>query len=183
MQGIIFRSLKLDNVLLDHEGHIKMTDYGMCKEGIGSIMTSSNLCGMSNYIAPEILRGEEYGFSVDWWSLGVVLFEMLCGRSPFDVTEDEENTEELNLSQPLEQGSHFQIILEKSIQIPRSLSDNARSVLKGFLNKLPVERLGYQHELGLLSVVNHPFFESIDWEKVRSNQLHSELNFYGKILA
>ncbi|XP_015192668.1 protein kinase C zeta type isoform X1 [Lepisosteus oculatus] len=162
-KGIIYRDLKLDNVLLDQEGHIKLTDYGMCKEGIQPGDTTSTFCGTPNYIAPEILRGEDYGFSVDWWALGVLMFEMMAGRSPFDIITDnpDMNTEEYL----------FQVILEKPIRIPRSLSVKAASVLKGFLNKDPKERLGCQVQTGFSDIKSHTFFRSIDWDQLEKKQM------------
>lgn len=163
-RGIIYRDLKLDNVLLDHEGHIKLTDYGMCKENIRHGETTSTFCGTPNYIAPEILRGEDYSFSVDWWALGVLLYEMLAGRSPFDVVGATENPDQ-NTEDYL-----FQVILEKTIRIPRSLSVRASSILKGFLNKNPVDRLGCS-EAGFGEIMTHQFFKSIEWELLEQKQI------------
>merc|ERR1719385_116039 len=164
-RGIIYRDLKLDNVLLDHEGHIKLTDYGMCKEGIRQGDTTATFCGTPNYIAPEILRGEDYGFSVDWWALGVLLYEMLAGRSPFDVVGATDNPDQ-NTEDYL-----FQVILEKTIRIPRSLSVKAGSILKGFLNKNPQERLGCHTDSGFMEIMTHPFFKTIEWEALEQKQI------------
>ncbi|XP_050502153.1 atypical protein kinase C isoform X1 [Diabrotica virgifera virgifera] len=164
-KGIIYRDLKLDNVLLDHEGHIKLTDYGMCKEGIRPGDTTSTFCGTPNYIAPEILRGEDYGFSVDWWALGVLLYEMLAGRSPFDIAGASENPDQ-NTEDYL-----FQVILEKTIRIPRSLSVKAANVLKGFLNKNPADRLGCHSPEAFVEITGHQFFKSIDWDMLEQKQV------------
>lgn len=164
-RGIIYRDLKLDNVLLDHEGHIKLTDYGMCKEGILPGDKTSTFCGTPNYIAPEILRGEDYDFSVDYWALGVLLYEMLAGKSPFDIQNMTDNPDE-NTEDYL-----FQFILERNIRIPRAISVKAQSVLRGFLNKNPAERLGCMPGSGFADIRSHQFFRTIDWDRLEAKQV------------
>ena len=155
-KGIIYRDLKLDNVLLDIEGHVKLTDYGMCKEGLTKNEKTNTFCGTPNYIAPEMLRGEDYSFSVDWWALGVLMYEMMAGRSPFELNENPSENPDLNTEDHL-----FQVILEKPIRIPRSLSVKAAAILKAFLQKLPDDRLGSQN--GLRDIQQHQYFKQIDW--------------------
>jgi atypical protein kinase C iota type len=164
-RGIVYRDLKLDNVLLDVDGHIKLTDYGMCKEGLRPGDTTSTFCGTPNYIAPEILRGHDYGFSVDWWALGVLLYEMLAGKSPFDIGDRHDMPDQST------EDYLFQVILEKTIRIPRSLSVKAAQVLKGFLNKNPTERLGCHPQTGFQDIVSHAFYKTVDWELLKLRQL------------
>ena len=141
----------------------------MCKEGIKDGVKTGTFCGTPNYIAPEILKGEPYDNSVDWWALGVLLYEMLAGKSPFEAATGAENPDQNS------EDFLFQVILEKPIRIPRSLSKEASSFLKGLLTKDPAERLGCREgvdgEDPFMEIVEHDFYEDLDWEMLENRQI------------
>ncbi|XP_069485769.1 protein kinase C theta type [Ambystoma mexicanum] len=142
-RGIVYRDLKLDNIMLDKEGHIKIADFGMCKENMYGDTKTNTFCGTPDYIAPEILLGQKYNTSVDWWSFGVLLYEMLIGQSPFHGHDEETLFQSIRMDDPF---------------YPRWLSKEARDILVRLFVREPDKRLGAKG-----NIRQHAFFQAINW--------------------
>uniref|UniRef100_A0AAQ5ZLR9 non-specific serine/threonine protein kinase n=1 Tax=Amphiprion ocellaris TaxID=80972 RepID=A0AAQ5ZLR9_AMPOC len=154
-RNVVYRDLKLENLMLDKDGHIKITDFGLCKEGIKDGATMKTFCGTPEYLAPEVLEDNDYGRAVDWWGLGVVMYEMMCGRLPF-YNQDHEKL--------------FELILMEDIRFPRTLGPEARSLLSGLLKKDPMQRLGGGPD-DAKEIMQHKFFAGIEWQDVYEKKL------------
>ena len=145
----MYRDLKPENVLLDHVGNVRLTDFGLSKEGVSDHSTgASSFCGTPEYIAPEVLLRQGHGRAVDWWSLGALLYEMISGLPPFYSRNRE---------------TMFEKIMSAELVFPPFMSEDAKSLLSKLLVRDPKHRLG-SGERDADELKENVFFRSIDWE-------------------
>lgn len=153
---IVYRDLKPENILLDATGHVALCDFGLSKPDLGAGQLTNTFCGTTEYLAPEVLL-DDHGYSklVDFWSLGVLLFEMCCGWSPF-YSEDVQQM--------------YKNICFGKIRFPRGvIGEDGKQFVKGLLNRNPKHRLGAERDAAELK--EHPFFKSIDWHLLANKQI------------
>jgi len=148
-RGIVYRDLKPENILISESGYLKMVDFGFCKI-IGNRKTNT-ICGTPDYMSPEVIKGEGHDYGTDWWTLGVIIFEMLTGMTPFhDVSR----------------ARSFKKILMVLYKFPKGhFSREAKSIVKGFLKLEPNHRLGRTRS-GVDKIKQQPFFFSVKWDEV-----------------
>ena len=149
-KGIIYRDLKPENILMDENGYLRLTDFGMAKK-LGDNEKAMSFCGTPEYLAPEIITMEGHDKSADWWSFGILLFEMLCGLPPFYV----ENLDKM-----------YELIKNSPVKFPKriTLQEDTKDIIRKLLEKNPKKRLGSQS--GLEEIKKHPFFAGVDWDMI-----------------
>ncbi|CAI7999164.1 Microtubule-associated serine/threonine-protein kinase 1 [Geodia barretti] len=176
--GIIHRDLKPDNLLITSEGHIKLTDFGLSKIGLVNytahvIESHENkfhdpeVYGTPDYIAPEVILGQGYGYAVDWWSMGVILYEMIIGATPFCSTTVQQLFEEIT-------DENLVICWPEPSEPDEEVPDIAKNIVEHLLCHDPQTRLGSAARGGDTGVRDHPFFEEVDWQ----NLLREKAEFF-----
>ncbi|XP_029554768.1 ribosomal protein S6 kinase alpha-2 isoform X3 [Salmo trutta] len=153
--GIIYRDLKPENILLDEEGHIKITDFGLSKEAIDHDKRAYSFCGTIEYMAPEVVNRRGHTHSADWWSFGVLMFEMLTGSLPFQGKDRKET---------------MALILKAKLGMPQFLSPEVQSLIRALFKRNPTNRLGAGPD-GVEEIKKHNFFGNIDWNKLYRREI------------
>jgi serine/threonine-protein kinase N2 len=148
--SIVYRDLKLDNLLVDEYGYLKIADFGLCKMGVGYGDRTSTFCGTPEFVAPEVLTDRDYTSSVDWWGLGVLMYEMLVGEAPFPGNDEEQI---------------FDAIVSDEVDYPHTISISATNIMRKLLQKNPLKRLGAGPN-DAHDVKAHIFFRDTNWDQM-----------------
>ncbi|KAL8945025.1 MAG: hypothetical protein Q9216_000009 [Gyalolechia sp. 2 TL-2023] len=154
--GVVYRDLKPENCLLDAEGHLLLTDFGLSKVAVDGEYRCRSMTGTLEYMAPEVIQQQNYGPEVDWWSFAVLGFEMLVGNSPFQANNDAKIQEK---------------IVKSKLVLPFFMSVDAKDLLTRLLRKKPKERLGARMPKDLQLIKGHRFFRKIDWKNLEKRQV------------
>ncbi|KAI7866174.1 kinase-like domain-containing protein [Spinellus fusiger] len=150
--GIVYRDLKPENCLLNAKGHVMLTDFGLSKVPVDG--KTNTICGTAEYMAPEILMGLQYDYTVDWWSLGILIFDMMTGSPPYSSKNRQKTIDS---------------ILSKKINMPYYFTSEAKELLAKLLRKNPNARLGASPK-GSSAIRKHRFFRNIDWESLERQE-------------
>jgi len=154
--GIVYRDLKPENILLDSDGHIALTDFGLSKESIPTQDSKTfSFCGTVEYMSPEVVSRKGHSHVADWWSFGVLAFEMITGHLPFHGANRKET---------------MNMILKAKLAMPTYPSLEAQSLLRMLFKRNPANRLGAGPD-GYRNIQNHPFFASINWDKLYRREI------------
>ncbi|KAJ1721844.1 hypothetical protein LPJ53_003664 [Coemansia erecta] len=156
---IVHRDIKPDNILIDDFGHVALTDFNIATRIKGG-QTHYSVAGTANYMAPEVVSGVGYTYSIDWWSLGVVMYECVYGKRPFRHKKTNDELKRALLYEEIQ----FPIIADVQV------SFDCISAMRGFLHKDPAKRLGCGSG-GFDAIKAHPFFASINWPLLEAKQL------------
>ena len=154
--GIIYRDLKPENCLLDKEGHLLLTDFGLSKIAVDDDARCDSSKGTYEYMAPEVIKGSPYGKACDWWSLGALGYDLLTGSPPFRANNHAKLQEK---------------IVKQKLVLPYFLGPDAKDLLTRLLRKEPSKRLGYHSSKDLQTIKKHRFFRKIDWKALEKRQL------------
>ncbi|KAB0399369.1 hypothetical protein E2I00_017531 [Balaenoptera physalus] len=160
--GIIYRDIKLENILLDSNGHVVLTDFGLSKEFVADEAERAySFCGTIEYMAPDIVRGGDSGHdkAVDWWSLGVLMYELLTGASPFTVDGEKNSQAEISRR-----------ILKSEPPYPQEMSAVAKDLIQRLLMKEPKKRLGCGPR-DADEIKEHLFFQKINWDDLAAKKV------------
>jgi len=159
-QDILYRDLKPENLLLDREGHIVLTDFGLCKEQLTTKDTTGTFCGTPEYLAPEVITRQPYGMPIDWWCFGCVLYEMMYGLPPF-------------YSRDVKQ--MYQKIVNDTLTFKPRATTHAKSLLRALLQKKPDRRMGSSAR-DFEEIKEHEFFRPINWQRLYARDIKPPFN-------